>query len=102
MSGGAIIYGAVIAGAVAAPAAFAAAWYTAKQHRKLIIRIAAVLAIPYFLIVYAFMIEPETLAMRHVTVSSARWKGPPLRIGVISDLHVGGVHVPPSRVANVV
>lgn len=102
MSGGAIIYGVVIAGAVAAPAVFAAAWFKLKQHRKLIAPIGAVLAIPYLLIVYAFMIEPKTLVMRHVTVTSTRWTGPPLRIGIISDLHAGGVHMPPSRVPKIV
>jgi predicted MPP superfamily phosphohydrolase len=102
MTGGAIIYDLVIAGAIATPLIFAVAWFMAKARRKSLVMIAAVLALPYLAAIYAFMIEPETLVVRHVTVPSARWTGAPLRIGVISDLHVGGVHVPPSRVAKVV
>lgn len=39
--------------------------------------------------VWAFLIEPATLTVRRVTVASPTWTGPPLRIGLISDVHVG-------------
>jgi predicted MPP superfamily phosphohydrolase len=48
--------------------------------------------------VWAFLIEPQLLVVRHVTVESAAWRGAPLRIGVISDTHVGAPHVTPERV----
>ena len=56
----------------------------------------------YGLGVWAFLIEPETLSVRHVTVESAAWQGPPLRIGILSDTHVGAPHVTPARVGKVV
>jgi predicted MPP superfamily phosphohydrolase len=102
MSGGQIIYGLVVAGAVATPIVFAAAWRTLKARRRLLRFAIPLLTIPYLAIVYAFMIEPKTLEVRHVSVASAHWTGPPLRIGVITDLHIGGVHVPPARVVQVV
>jgi len=52
--------------------------------------------------VYAFLIEPQMLVVRHVTVDSAMWRGPPLRIGLISDTHVGAPHVDARRIARVV
>jgi predicted MPP superfamily phosphohydrolase len=52
--------------------------------------------------VWAFLIEPQTLAVRHVEVVSPRWNGPDLRIGLISDTHAGAPHVDARRVARVV
>ncbi len=52
--------------------------------------------------VWAFLIEPATLTVRHVTVESAQWRGPPLRIGVISDTHVGAPHTDVARVERLV
>ena len=54
------------------------------------------------LCVWAFLIEPETLVARRVTVESAQWQGPPLRIGLISDTHVGSPHVDAARMARIV
>ncbi|MDX2233004.1 MAG: metallophosphoesterase [Hyphomonadaceae bacterium] len=56
----------------------------------------------WMLSVWAFLIEPAQLTVRTVTVASAQWRGPPLRIGLISDTHVGGPHVDPARIARVV
>ncbi|MFZ5719267.1 MAG: metallophosphoesterase [Pseudomonadota bacterium] len=55
-------------------------------------------ALAYGLGVWAFLIEPRTLAVRHVSVESEAWRGPPLRIGVVSDTHVDAPHVTPERV----
>ena len=52
--------------------------------------------------VWAFLIEPETLVVRRVTIESATWTGPPLRIGLISDTHVGSPHVDAARVGRIV
>ncbi len=52
--------------------------------------------------VWAFMVEPNTLQVRHVAVESARWRGPPLRIGIISDTHVAAPHMDVARVREVV
>lgn len=48
--------------------------------------------------VWAFLVEPRSLTVRHVAVESAQWRGPPLRIGVISDTHVAAPHVDVARV----
>lgn len=40
--------------------------------------------------------------MRHVTIESAAWRGDPLRVGLLSDTHVGGPHMPARRVARIV
>lgn len=52
--------------------------------------------------VQAFFIEPATLTVRHVTVESATWSGPPLRIGVISDTHVAAPHTDVARIERLV
>lgn len=52
--------------------------------------------------VWSFLIEPATLTVRHVMVESATWRGPPLRIGVISDTHVAAPHTDVSRIERLV
>jgi predicted MPP superfamily phosphohydrolase len=53
--------------------------------------------------VWGFLVEPQALRIRSVSVQTPKWNGQrTLRIGVISDLHVGGPHVPPSRVSAIV
>lgn len=52
--------------------------------------------------VWAFFIEPRSLTVRHVTVESAAWSGPPIRIGVISDTHVAAPHTDVSRIVDLV
>lgn len=73
-------------------------WLGPSYRRTAAVRVAfALFATAYLLGVWTFLIEPRTLAVREVTVESARWSGAPLRIGVISDTHVGA-HVTPERV----
>lgn len=62
----------------------------------------ALITLGWVLGVWGFMIEPETLVVRHVAVESDAWSGPPLRIGVISDTHVGSPHVGAKRVRDIV
>ena len=52
--------------------------------------------------VWAFIVEPATLQVRHVAIESDAWRGPPIRIGVISDTHVAAPHTDPARVRRLV
>ncbi|MGQ3113375.1 MAG: metallophosphoesterase [Brevundimonas sp.] len=52
--------------------------------------------------VWGFFIEPRSLTVRHVTVESAAWSGPPVRIGVISDTHVSAPHTDVPRIVELV
>ena len=61
-----------------------------------------VVAVGWVLGVWAFLVEPATLTVRHVTVESAAWRGPPLRIGVISDTHVAAPHTDVARIKRLV
>lgn len=38
---------------------------------------------------YGVLVEPNLLAVRHDTVELAGWEGPPLRVVLVADLHVG-------------
>lgn len=53
-------------------------------------------------LVYGFFVEPRGLKLREVTVVSPRHTGSPLRIALISDIHIGGYHVPAERVERLV
>ena len=64
--------------------------------------LAGVTAVVWASGVWGFLIEPTTLTVRHVTVESTAWQGPPLRIGVISDTHVSAPHVDVPRVRRLV
>jgi predicted MPP superfamily phosphohydrolase len=52
--------------------------------------------------IHAFLWEPQTLEVRRVEVVSRTWNGPPLRIGVISDTHMGGPHMSVGRLNAIV
>lgn len=64
--------------------------------------VAGVVAVGWVLGVWAFLVEPATLTVRHVTVESATWRGPPLRVGVISDTHVAAPHTDVARIHSLV
>lgn len=64
--------------------------------------LSALLTAIWALSTYANLIEPEFLVVRRLTVESADWRGPPVRIGLISDTHVGAPHVDAARVRRVV
>lgn len=53
----------------------------------------SVVSVFWLLGIRAFLWEPETLEVRRVEVASLAWRGPALRIGVISDTHTDGPHV---------
>ena len=50
----------------------------------------------------AFLWEPETLVVRRVEVVSPMWKGEPLRVGVLSDIHGAGPHMSVARIESIV
>ncbi|WP_337187744.1 metallophosphoesterase [Phenylobacterium sp.] len=77
-------------GAVTGPFA---AWWLWRRGATITHVVVGILAVAYLLAVWAVLIEPRTLTVRHVAVDSPGWRGPPLRIGVLSDTHVGSGHV---------
>lgn len=56
----------------------------------------------YACCVWGFLVEPRLLKVRRLTVESAAWTGPPVRIGVLSDTHVGTAYGSPERVRQAV
>ena len=60
------------------------------------------IAIAWTLGVWSTFIEPETLVVRHETIALPRWSGPPVRLGLIADSHVGAPHMDPARMARIV
>ncbi len=51
---------------------------------------------------YGFFIEPERLVTRKVVITSPLWTGEPLKIGLVSDVHVGGRKVYAPKVERLV
>ena len=51
---------------------------------------------------YGFFIEPKRLVLRAVVVLTGNYQGEPLRIALLSDLHIGGTHVPAARIKTLV
>jgi predicted MPP superfamily phosphohydrolase len=62
----------------------------------------AVVETAYWLNVYAWLVEPNLLVVRHVEISSENWRGAPLRIVALSDTHVGSPHVDAERMGRIV
>ncbi len=59
-------------------------------------------AICIFCFVWGFLVEPNLLKTRHLEICSSEWLGEPMKIVFLSDIHIGGEHVPPSRVSSIV
>jgi predicted MPP superfamily phosphohydrolase len=68
------------------------AWRNRAWRRPLVASL-ALLGVGYLLCVWTFLVEPKTLRVHRLEVASAGWTAPPLRIGVVSDTHVGAPHV---------
>jgi predicted MPP superfamily phosphohydrolase len=64
--------------------------------------ILAAFALGYGLNVYAWLVEPRQLVVRPVEIASARWRGAPLTVAVLGDIHVGSPHVDADRVSGIV
>ena len=62
----------------------------------------SVAAIAGFCLLYGFFIEPKLLKIRHVTIASQNYEGDALRVALLSDIHIGGRHVPVARVETIV
>jgi hypothetical protein len=72
------------------------------QRRWAVFAAIALFETLYWVNVYAWLIEPRLLVVRHVEIASVDWRGAPLRIGVIADTHVGGPHVDAARMGRIV
>lgn len=78
-------------------------WRTlSKRTRWLAFTAIALVETAYWLNIYAWFIEPNTLVVRRVEVISDHWRGPPLTIAAISDTHVGGPHMDAARMGRIV
>ena len=53
-------------------------------------------------VTYGLLIEPKTLEQRGPEFISNKYSGPPLRIGIMTDIHIGGLHIPAARVKKLV
>lgn len=103
MSLGAIVLALAWIGAVLGPVLAVAGWLrlAPKGRRSAPVLIGlALFTLAYGLAVWAFLVEPTTLVVRHVAVESAGWRGPPVRIAVLSDTHQGP-HVSVARLRKV-
>lgn len=87
-------------GAVVAPivCAFLIRWLLRGRRIFLAAGLGVATGLVWMLGVWAFLVEPATLTVRHVTVESATWTGAPLRIGIISDTHVAAPHTDVARI----
>ncbi len=56
----------------------------------------------YWLNVYAWLVEPNMLVVRHVEIVSEDWRGAPITIAVLSDVHIGSPHVNAERAERIV
>ena len=87
-----VVHALAWAGAAIGPVAAAAWWLRLDRDDRgrawALVRLALFAAV-YGLAVWGFLVEPNTLTVRRAAIASAQWRGPPLRIGVISDTHVG-------------
>ena len=71
--------------------------------KRLILRTLAVLAaVGVFLAVWAFWWEPRRLVVRESSLSLPCWVGAPIRVAVLSDLHVGSPYVGIEKLERVV
>lgn len=100
-----ILFYAACVGAIAWPAAFLLLRHSARRRGEWSAPaqwLSAAITVFWTFGVYAFLIEPRTLVVRHVTVESAVWHGAPLRVGLISDTHAGAPHTDVARIRRVV
>lgn len=53
-------------------------------------------------LIYGFYIEPRRLVLRTVDIESASYKGTPLKIAFVSDIHIGGAPIFSEKVNQIV
>jgi len=74
-----------------------------EPMKRLIFKIFAIVTLVCVgCVAYGLFIEPKTLEVRGPEFISPKYTGPPIRIGIITDIHIGGMHVPPRRVEKLV
>lgn len=56
----------------------------------------------YWLNIYAWFVEPNMLVVRQVEIVSEDWRGAPLTMAVLSDVHIASPHVNAERVERIV
>lgn len=56
----------------------------------------------YWLCVYAVFVEPNRLTVRRETIVSEAWRGAPVAIAAIGDIHVGSPHMTVARARRLV
>jgi predicted MPP superfamily phosphohydrolase len=56
----------------------------------------------YWVNVYAWLIEPNLLIVRHVEIVSEDWRGAPITMAVLSDVHIASPHVNAERIERIV
>lgn len=85
------------------PAALIASFFIRDPKKRGWLFAAALFGlVPYVCGFYARFIEPNTLTIQREEIVSAAWREKPLRIGVISDPHIGGPSVPAARMQKIV
>lgn len=89
-------------GAVAWPVVLSGAALTVPRlfRRPAVLALAGLVTATWALGACAFLIEPQSLVVRDVSVQSATWRGSAVRIGIISDVHIGP-HMSPERVRRI-
>jgi predicted MPP superfamily phosphohydrolase len=93
----------VAAWALLTPAALVGLVFVQDQKKRRWLKAAAILGLaPYVAAFYARYVEPKTLTVQRAEISSAAWTADPIRIGVITDTHVGGRHVSAARIESIV
>jgi len=79
------------------------AWPNLSRRRRIVTFSAlAILELAYWLNVYAWLIEPNMLTVRRVTIESAEWHGPPITIAALGDIHLESPHMNATRLRRVV
>lgn len=82
---------------------YARAWDGLSQRKRWLYGIAiAVFETAIWLNVYAWLIEPNMLVVRHVEIVSGNWRGAPITIAALSDTHVASPHVSAARMRRIV
>lgn len=58
----------------------------------------AALVLGAYLALQAFWFVPRSLTVREIAIQSPEWRGPPLKIALVSDIHGDEFHMPVSRI----
>ncbi|MEJ0058112.1 MAG: metallophosphoesterase [Terricaulis sp.] len=103
------LWPALIGAALGLPLVIYLAWRLARAWPRLSLRkrwlygaALALLEAAYWLNVYAWLVEPNMLVVRRVTIESQDWHGAPLTIAALGDTHVGSPHVSVARMERIV